>query len=295
MVVALKESPFESEMAIAPPLACGMTPLNTAVSSTREPLWMLSTVTSDGAPQLRVLQLVLEDMALIARVGQVPGLGFGDEGRFVTGVGGNHKVVWLTAFTSLGGNAFSEGRLYDTDPRNFMVRRSVATPSVQSDRNRPLFVAGDDHTVWVYNASSQPDYHVYKLSASTFDIQQRFALNQTSSLTGDRHGFWAQRFDTTYPSGQQVRLVYFTAEFIKEVDVVMPLWELGPQGPNRKVLGLVATGGKDAETGRDRALLFQTHRDDEGGRIQLVETESFAVLRSTMEQRGQYGNLRIGR
>lgn len=248
---------------------------------------------------MRVLQIVLEDMALISRVGRVVGTGHDGVTRFTTGVGGNGEVLWLTAFSrGETGNDFINGRLYDVDPRTFVIRRSVATPIVQSARNRPLAVCGDNHTVWVYNAAwtfVTPGYFIYKMSAVTFAVQRRFDLKQTWCITGDRHGFWAIRADTTYPSGQQIRLVYYTAGFVKQVDRKAPLYQFGPSGANRKVLSIAGAGGKDPANGRDRLLLFKTQRDDEGTKIFLLDTSTYLVLRRTSRFRGVYGTPAIGR
>lgn len=295
MAIALKESPFESEMAIAPPLVCGMTPLGTAVSSSRRPLWGMSTHTADGDRRLHIVQIAIEDMALVARARHVTEIplegapGSDSVWQGVSGIGGNDKVIWATGWTGYREppNTYRDGRLYDINPRDFTVRRSMPTPSARSNENRPLHVGGDDHTVWVYNQSPRPQARIYKLSATTLVVQATFNTIQTNSLSGDRHGFWVIRPDVN------VRLVYYDADFVKHVDVSAPLWEYRPGG--RRLWYVVGVGGKDAVTGRDHALICLTHREDEGDRLHLVDATDFTVLRSTLAQRGQYGFVRIGK
>lgn len=288
MAITLKPSPFESAMAVAPPLVDGVTPLGTTVSSARQPLWGLS---YQGG--VRVVQIVLEDMALVCRVGKIDLIH--GENDFVTGLGGNNKVIWLTQWSQIYVPGFGwtfSGKLYDVDPRDFTIRRTVTTPSRVPSYNQPFDVGGDDHTVWVYSGEVYAGHRsVYKMSAATFTVQRRLELQQVYNLNGDRLGFWAVVADSNHPPTQQVRLVYYNANLNKEIDVLAPLWEYGIGG--RQLYGVVGVGGKNPATNRDRALVCMTFQNDEGFKMHLLDASDFSVLRSTLKLRGQYELARI--
>lgn len=290
MAITLKESPFESEMAIAPPLVCGMTPLGTAVSSHRRPLWGMSRYFGTTR-KLQLLQIVLEDMALVARVRPLPGIS-GDNVH-AEGLGGNDKVIWVTTTREErdpAGVYSLFGKLYKIDPRTFRVRQSVTTPARIADRNRPKDVGGDDHTVWIYSREphlTDGTTSIYKLSVPTLVVQQRkdFSGEPFGSLNGDRHGFWVLK-----KVNDILRLQYFDANMINRLNVPSPLWQSGA----RIVHDVVGVGGKDPDTGRDRALVFLTYKASEKWRLHLVDASTRLRLRSTaISQVGRYSALRI--